>query len=93
MLHLHYFAWAFSSCGEWGATLACGARASLCGGFSCGAQAPGVRASVVVVVGLVALRHVIFLGIKPTSLTLAGGFLSTVLLGKSHFSPLLKFTF
>ena len=52
-----------------------------------------MQASVVEVVGLVALRHVIFLGIEPTSLTLAGGFLSTVLPGKSHFSPLLKFTF
>ena len=32
-----------------GATLRCGARASHCGGFSCcGAQALGVRASVVV---------------------------------------------
>ena len=27
---------AFSSCSEWGATLPCGARASRCGGFSCG---------------------------------------------------------
>ena len=26
---------AFSTCGEWGATLRCGAQASHCGGFSC----------------------------------------------------------
>ena len=31
-----------------GATLHCGARASHCGGFSCGAQGPGAQASVVV---------------------------------------------
>ena len=36
-----------------GATLHCGARASQCSGFPCcGAQAPGVRASVAVVHGL-----------------------------------------
>ena len=39
--------------GGWGATLGCGAQASHCGGFSCcGAQALGVRASVVVAHGL-----------------------------------------
>ena len=44
---------AFSSCGERGATLRCGVRASHCGGFSCcGAWALGVRASVVVTLGL-----------------------------------------
>ena len=35
-----------------GATLRCGARASHCGGFCCGARALGVRASVVVAHGL-----------------------------------------
>ena len=36
-----------------GATLRCGVRASHCGGFSCcGAQALGMRASVVVASGL-----------------------------------------
>ena len=35
----------FSSCGNWGATLRCGARASHCGGFSCcGAWALGTWA-------------------------------------------------
>ena len=44
---------AFSSCGEWGLTLRCGAWASHCGGFSCcGARALGARASVVVARGL-----------------------------------------
>ena len=44
---------AFSSCGELGATLRCGARASHCGGFSCcGAGSLGARASVVVARGL-----------------------------------------
>ena len=39
--------WAFSSCGEQGATLCCGVRASHCNGFSCcGAQALGTQASV-----------------------------------------------
>ena len=42
-----------SSCGEWGATLRCGAQASHCGGFSrCRAWALGVRASVAVACGL-----------------------------------------
>ena len=36
-----------------GATLCCGARASHCGGFSCGARALGMRASVVVHAGSV----------------------------------------
>ena len=31
----------FSSCGEWGLLSSCGVRASHCGSFSCGAQAPG----------------------------------------------------
>ena len=35
-----------------GATLPCGARASHCGGFSCGAQALGTWASVDVACGL-----------------------------------------
>ena len=53
VLGLHCCARAFSSCGELGATLRCGARAAHCGGFSCcGAQALGARASVVVAQGL-----------------------------------------
>ena len=48
-LGLHCCAQAFSSCGERGATLHCGARASHFGGFSCcGARVLGARASVVV---------------------------------------------
>ena len=44
---------AFSSCGEGGPTLRCGARASHYSGFSCcGARALGLRASVVVARGL-----------------------------------------
>ena len=43
---------ASSSCGETGATLPCGARASHCGGSSCcGARALGAWASVVVARG------------------------------------------
>ena len=43
---------AFSSCGEWGATLRCGVWASHCGCFSCcGARTLGARASVVVACG------------------------------------------
>ena len=46
-------AWASSSCGEWGPTLHCGARASHCRGLSCcGVRAPGMQASVVVARGL-----------------------------------------
>ena len=54
-------AWAFSSCGEWGlslaagsgATLHCAARASPCSGFTCGgAWALGGQASVVAAWGL-----------------------------------------
>ena len=49
---LHCCARAFSSCGERGATLRCGAWASHRGGFSCcGAQALGTQASVVWLTG------------------------------------------
>ena len=52
-LGLHCCAWAFSSCGERGATLRCGVWASHYGGFSCcGAWALGMWASVVVARGL-----------------------------------------
>ena len=34
-LSLRYCPWAFSSFGKQGATLHCGVRVSLCGGFSC----------------------------------------------------------
>ena len=45
--------WTFSSCSEKGLLPSCGARASLCSGFSCcRAQALGVQASVVVAHGL-----------------------------------------
>ena len=37
---------------EWGLMSACGAHASRCSGFSCGAQAPGAWASVVAAWGL-----------------------------------------
>ena len=50
-----------------GATLCCGVRASHCGGFSCcGAQALGVRASVVVAHGLSSC------GMRAQSLWLVG---------------------
>ena len=48
VLGLHCWAWAFSSCGESGATLHCGAWASPCGGFSCcRALVLGARAAVI----------------------------------------------
>ena len=44
---------AFSSCGEWKATLCCCVRASHCRGFSCwGAHALGTWASITVALGL-----------------------------------------
>ena len=49
VLGLHCCAWAFSSCGKWGATLCCGAQASHCSG---GAWALGAWASVVAAHGL-----------------------------------------
>ena len=53
VLGLHCSMPAFSSCGEWGAKLCCGAWASHCGGFShCGTRALGTQASVLVVRGL-----------------------------------------
>ena len=53
VLSLHCCTQAFSSCGEWGATLRCSAPASHCGGFSCcRAQALGTQPSVVVARGL-----------------------------------------
>ena len=65
------FAWTFSSCGsrgplpssDRGPLPSCGVPASLCGGLSCcGAQAPGGRASEVVVPGLSCpVAHGIFL--------------------------------
>ena len=46
--------WVFSSCGEQGLLSNCGARASHCGGFSCGAtQALGTQAPVAVAQGLI----------------------------------------
>ena len=53
VLSLCCCAWAFSSCGERGATLCCGVKASHCGGFSCcRARALGSQASVVAARGL-----------------------------------------
>ena len=53
VLGLRCCAWAFLWLWRAGATLRCGVQASHCGGFSCcGAQALGVRASVVVAHGL-----------------------------------------
>ena len=59
ILFIYWLRWvfvaarAFSSCGEWGAALRCGVRASHCGGFSCcGARALGSRTSEVVARGL-----------------------------------------
>ena len=52
-LGLCYFAWVFSSCGEWGAALPCSAWPSHCRGFSfCRVQALGVQASVSLASGL-----------------------------------------
>ena len=56
-LGLHCCAWAFSSCGELG-LLSCGPWVSHCGGFSCGAEALGTRASAVAARGLKQLQHV-----------------------------------
>ena len=53
VLGLHCYAWAFSSCGEWGLLSSCVARASHCGGFfCCRAWAPGTWASVLAAPGL-----------------------------------------
>ena len=78
-----------------GATLPCGARASHCGDFSCGARALGMQAPPVVAHGLSScssralerrLRGMWDLpgpGLEPVSPPLAGGFLTTVPPGKS----------
>ena len=77
-------AWTFSRCGSraQGLRSSCGAGASHCGGFSCGARAlQGAWASVVVAPrlscsvaqGVLVSRP----GIEPTSPTPAGGFLIT----------------
>ena len=78
-----------------GATLPCGAWASHCGGFSCGARALGTRASVVVAHGLsnCGARAQLLRGmwdlpgprLEPVSHALAGGFLTTVPPGKPLF--------
>ena len=70
------------------ATLHCSARAPQCGGFSCGAQALGARASVAAVCRLRNYSTQVQLlpgmcdvpgsGIKPMSPALVGGFLSIV---------------
>ena len=84
---------AFSSCGEPGATLCCGALTSHCGGFACcGARALGAWASVVVAHGLSScgtwaqlLRGMWDIprpGFEPVSPALAGRFLTSVPPGK-----------
>ena len=50
IIYLFYATWIFSNCDELGATLPSAAQASYCGDFSCGAQASGSQASVVVYV-------------------------------------------
>ena len=84
---------AFSGCGETGATPCGRVQASHCGRFSCcGARAlgtqvqnPGAQASLLC--GTWTLPRP---GIKPVSLVLASGFLSTVPPGKSLFCYLLE---
>ena len=75
------YAWAFSSCCEWAATLPCGVRASPCDGFSC------CRARVLGhgLMALAARRHVgsCWTRDEPMSPALAGGFLITGPPGKS----------
>ena len=86
-----YCTWAFSRCGE-------GATPELrCAGFSLqwlsrrSGQALGAQASVVATCGLVVAPQELSCpeacgpGIKPMSPALAGGFLSTLPLGKSFF--------
>ena len=74
---------AFSSCSDWGLLSSCHVRASHCGGFSCcRAQAVDEWVSVVVVHGLncpVACEIFSDQGLNPhpSSLELAGGFLTT----------------
>ena len=59
VLGLRFCARAFSSCGDWGATLHRGAWAShYCGLFCCGAQAPDAQAQSLWLTGPVAPRHV-----------------------------------
>ena len=53
VLGLGYCTWAFASCGKWGLLSSCGAQASHCSGLSyCGAEVPGMWASVVEAHGL-----------------------------------------
>ena len=59
VLGLRFCARAFSSCGQVGATLHRGARASHYRGLSCcGAQAPDAQTQQLWLIGLVAPRHV-----------------------------------
>ena len=84
------FAWAFSSCGEWGLLSSSGAWASHCSGFSCfRVQDLGTGASVAVTDGL---SSSVAYGIFPDQEdelvypALAGRFLSTVLPGNFLFA-------
>ena len=58
VLGLYCCTWAFSRSSEQGLLSSCSAQASPCGDFSCGAQALGTRASVVVTQDLLTPRHV-----------------------------------
>ena len=72
-----------------GGTLHCGARASHCGGFSCGgAWDPGPRASVVAAQWLLGMWDLPRPGIESVSAALAGGFLTIGPPGKSFCSIL-----
>ena len=82
-------AWASSSPGERGQLSGCGAWASPRGGFCpCGLQALGAWPSEAAAPSLSRCVHglscSVALGLKPMSPALAGGFLSTVLPGKSR---------
>ena len=76
----HCCAWAFSSWGEQGLFSSCGARASHCGGFSCGARALKHKGLVVVALRLScpAARGIFpDQGSNPWLLQLAGRFFTT----------------
>ena len=97
ILQTKWFIWliwvfvaAFSSCGERGLLCSWGAQASHCGGFSCGALAVGVQASVVAERGLSsrgsqALEHRLNSCSARASLFLCGIFLDQ----GSNLCPLL----
>ena len=86
-----FYAWTFSSCGEWGLLSSCGARASHCSGFSCGGvQALGHVGFSDCGIGLSCLRACGILvpgpGIEPVSPALAGRLLTIGQPGKLLFA-------